>query len=112
MLEREGDTPVPSTDGRIIGIDLGIKDFVITHDGNKTSKFGNPRHLSKHQKNLKLKQQKLARKQKGSSTKNKARKLAAKVYEPISNVRQDFLHKLRIEDLIRCPTEGAVELNR
>ncbi len=58
LLEREGDTPVPSTDGRIIGIDLGIKDFVITHDGNKTSKFDNPRHLSKHQKNLKRQQRK------------------------------------------------------
>ncbi|MGB5631327.1 MAG: RNA-guided endonuclease TnpB family protein, partial [Waterburya sp.] len=93
LLEKEGEIPEFTT-GKIIGIDLGIKDFAITHDGNKTSKYGNPRHLSKHQKNLKRKQQKLARKQLGSNTRNKAKKLAAKVYERISNVRQDFLHKL------------------
>ena len=94
LLEREGDVKGVNTDGKIIGIDLGIKDFAITNDGIKTSFYANPRHLSKHQKNLKRKLQKLARKQKGSNRRNKARLLAAKVYERISNVRQDFLHKL------------------
>ena len=94
LLEIEGDIPTDQAREKIIGIDLGIKDFAITHDGNKTSKYDNPRHLSKHQKNLKRKQQKLARKQLGSNTRNKAKKLVAKVYERISNVRQDFLHKL------------------
>jgi len=94
LLEIEGDIPSSQSRDQIMGIDLGIKDFAITHDGNKTSKYDNPRHLSKHQKNLKRKQQKLARKQQGSNRRNKARKLVAKVYERISNVRQDFLHKL------------------
>lgn len=94
LLEIEGDIPTDRSQEKIIGVDLGIKDFAITHDGNKTSKYDNPRHLSKHQKNLKRKQQKLAKKQLGSNTRNKAKKLAAKVYERISNVRQDFLHKL------------------
>ncbi len=94
LLETDGDIPVVSREGEIIGMDLGIKDFAITHDGKKTSKYSNPQHLSKHQQNLKRKQQKLARKQKGSNRRNKARRLAAKVYERISNVRQDFLHKL------------------
>lgn len=93
LLEREGDAPSFST-GKVIGIDLGILDFAITNDGQKTSKYSNPRHLSKHEKNLKRKQQKLSRKQLGSNRRNKARKLVAKVYERISNVRQDFLHKL------------------
>ena len=92
--QAEGDFPDANSEGKTIGIDLGIKDFAITNDGNKTSKYANPRHLSKYQKNLKRKQQKLARKQKGSNRRNKARKLVAKVYERISNVRQDFLHKL------------------
>ena len=94
LLETDSDIPVVSREGEIIGMDLGIKDFAITHDGKKTSKYSNPQHLSKHQQNLKRKQQKLARKQKGSNRRNKARRLAAKVYERISNVRQDFLHKL------------------
>ena len=92
----ETDTPEPklSSKGKAIGIDLGIKDFAITNDGKKTSKYRNPRHLKKHQKNLKRKQRILARKQKGSKSRNKAQKLVAKVYERVSNVRQDFLHKL------------------
>ncbi|MGL5075799.1 MAG: RNA-guided endonuclease InsQ/TnpB family protein [Waterburya sp.] len=48
---------------KIIGLDLGILDFCIAHDGTKTSKYANPRHFKKHEKNLARKQQKLARKQ-------------------------------------------------
>ena len=79
---------------KIIGLDLGIKDFAIAHDGTKTSKYANPRHFKKHEKNLARKQQKLSRKQKGSKTRQKAKKLVAKVHARISNARQDFLHKL------------------
>ncbi len=79
---------------KIIGLDLGIKDFCIAHDGVKTSKYANPRHFKKHEKNLARKQKKLARKQLGSKRRQKARKLVAKVHARISNSRQDFLHKL------------------
>jgi putative transposase len=79
---------------KIIGLDLGIKDFCIAHDGSKTSKYANPRHLKKHEKNLARKQQKLSRKQKGSKTRQKAKKSVAKVHARISNARQDYLHKL------------------
>jgi putative transposase len=79
---------------KIIGLDLGIKDFCIAHDGTKTSKYANPRHFVKHEKNLARKQQKLARKQKGSKTRQKAKKLVASVHARISNARQDYLHKL------------------
>jgi putative transposase len=79
---------------KIIGLDLGILDFCIAHDGTKTSKYANPRHFKKHEKNLARKQQKLARKLKGSNSRRKAKKLVAKVHARISNARQDFLHKL------------------
>jgi putative transposase len=75
-------------------LDLGIKDFCIAHDGNKTSKYAKGRHFKKHEKNLARKQQKLARKQKGSKTRQKAKNKVAKVHARISNSRQDFLHKL------------------
>ncbi|KAF3890113.1 MULTISPECIES: RNA-guided endonuclease InsQ/TnpB family protein [Nostocales] len=94
LMEYKGENPTPSTDGKVIGIDLGIKDFAITHDGEKTSKYANPKHLAKHEKNLARKQRKLARKQKGSQRRKKALKLVARVYERVSNVRHDFLHKL------------------
>lgn len=79
---------------KIQGIDLGIKEFAIVHDGSKTSKYANPRHIKKHEKNLARKQKKLSRKQLGSKTRQKAKKLVARVHARISNSRQDFLHKL------------------
>ncbi len=94
LMEMEGDSPTPSTDGKVAGIDLGLKDFAIVNDGVKTSKYPNPKHLAKHERNLKRKQQKLARKEKGSNSRNKARILVARVHERVSNVRQDYLHKL------------------
>lgn len=80
--------------GKIYGIDLGLKHFAVVTDGEKVSKYDNPKHIAKHEKNLKRKQQKLARRQKGSNSRNKYRKVVAKVYERVSNSRQDFLHKL------------------
>ena len=77
--------------GKCIGLDVGISEICVTSEG---SKYNNPRWFKKHQKNLKRKQQKLARKQKDSTRRYKARKLAAKVYEKVSNCRLDFLHKL------------------
>jgi len=94
LTEVEGENPIPSTEGKVIGIDLGLKHFAITSDGSKVSKYDNPRHLAKHEKNLKRKQKKLARKQKGSNSRHKYRKVVARVYERVSNSRQDFLHKL------------------
>ena len=94
LTEFQGDKPVVHTDGKVAGIDLGLKDFAIVNDGIKTSKYPNPKHLAKHERNLKRKQQKLARKKKGSKSRDKARKLVARVHERISNVRQDYLHKL------------------
>jgi putative transposase len=70
------------------------KYFAVVTDGEKVSKYDNPKHLAKHEKNLKRKQKKLARKQKGSKSRNRYRKVVAKVYERVSNSRQDFLHKL------------------
>lgn len=93
LTEVEGENPT-ITFGKIYGIDLGLKHFAVVTDGEKVSKYDNPKHLAKHEKNLKRKQKKLARKQKGSSSRNKYRKIVAKVYERISNSRQDFLHKL------------------
>ncbi len=71
-----------------------MKDFAITHNGEKATKYANPKHLYRHQKNLAQKQKKLSRKTKGSKSREKFRKTVAKVHEKITNSRQDFLHKL------------------
>ena len=82
------------SEGKISGIDLGLKHFAVITDGEKVVLYDNPKHLAKHEKNLKRKQKKLARKQKGSKSRNRYRKVVAKVYERVSNSRLDFLHKL------------------
>lgn len=83
--------PELSSDGKAIGIDLGLTDFAITSDG---SKFANPRHLKRQERNLKRKQRKLSRRKKGSNNRSKARIKVAKVHAKIARVREDFHHKL------------------
>lgn len=94
LLEYDDDNPAPSTSGKVVGIDLGIKDFAITNDGEKTSKYANPKHLAKYEKKLAKKQRIAAKKKKGSNKGKKAMRTVGLVYERVSNVRQDFLHKL------------------
>ncbi len=94
LMEYEGDYFASNTDGKVIGIDLGVKDFAITYDGEKTSKYSNPKHLAKYEKKLAKKQRIAARKVKGSSRRRKAMRTVTRVYEQVNNVRQDYLHKL------------------
>ncbi|AFZ53041.1 RNA-guided endonuclease InsQ/TnpB family protein [Cyanobacterium aponinum] len=91
LVDDGKDKPKVSSEGKAIGIDLGLNHFAITSDG---SKFDNPKILKKHEVNLKRKQQQLSRKQKGSNNRNKARLKVAKVHKKITNCREDFLHKL------------------
>ncbi len=91
LVDDGSELPSQSSDGKAIGIDLGLNHFAITSNG---SKYDNPRHLAKHQRNLKRKQQKLSRKKKGSNNRQKARRKVAKVHSKISRCREDFLHKL------------------
>jgi putative transposase len=85
------DLPAPSSEGKAIGIDLGLTDFAITSDG---SKYGNPKHYRKYEVKLAKKQKQLAKKQKGSNNRKRARITVAKVHEKITRSREDFLHKL------------------
>lgn len=82
--------PLPST-GALVGIDLGIKDFAITSDGQKLE---NHKHLAKSEKKLAKLQRQLSRKQKGSKNREKARIKVARLHEHITNQRKDTLHKM------------------
>ena len=91
LTQDDRDMPIISTDGKVLGVDVGLLDLAVTSDG---SKFANPRHLRKAERNLKRKQQSLSRKKKGSSNRFKARRLVARAHERVSNARRDNLHKL------------------
>ena len=72
-----------------VGIDLGIKDFVITSDGEV---FNNC-HFKKSQNNkIKRLQKQLSKKQKGSNNRNKARIRLAKLYKKIRDKKEYYLH--------------------
>lgn len=87
---------LPST-GSVIGIDLGLKDFLITSNGDK---IANPKYLSKSLDKLAKLQRELSRKPSKSNRHEKARIKVARQYEKIANQRQDFLRKLSTQ-LIR-----------
>jgi putative transposase len=79
---------------KVLGIDLGLKDFVITSDNKK---FKNNRYTKKYARELKKAQQHLSRKQKGSNGFEKQKLKVAKIHENISNSRLDALHKVSKE---------------
>ncbi len=76
----------PIISSTAIGIDLGIKNFAITSNGQT---FANPKYLRKSEKKLKYYQSKFSR-YKGKRTKHRA----ATLYEYVANQRKDNLHKV------------------
>lgn len=80
--------------GNSVGLDLGIKEFCITSDGEMIE---NPKYLKKSLAKLVKLQRELSRKPKGSSNRNKARIKIARQHEKIANQRKDFLQKLSTE---------------
>ena len=73
-----------------IGIDLGLKEFCITSDGEMIE---NPRYLQRSENRLRKLQKDLSRCNKGSKNREKCRIKVARQYEKITNQRKDFLHK-------------------
>ena len=88
--------PLPST-GAVVGVDLGIKDLVITSNGEK---FPNHKFTYSSEKKLARLQRQLSRKPKGSKRREKARVKVARLQEHIANQRRDSMHKVTTE-LIR-----------
>lgn len=89
ILTEQQYEPMAKTN-KVVGIDLGLKDFVITSDGEK---YKNNRVLNKYQNKLKTAQKHLSRKQKGSNNFERQRVKVARLYEKISNTRKDYHHK-------------------
>lgn len=83
-----------------IGIDLGLKTFIVSSNGDE---YDNPKFLKKAQSKLKYTQRKFS-KHKGKRTKSKL----AKLHEKVANQRKDFLHKVSTK-LIRENQSIAVE---
>ena len=81
---------VKETDNKI-GIDLGVKDFVIT---TESEVFDNLHFKKSEKQKIKKLQKQLSRKQKGSNNWNKSRIRLAKVYKKINDRKQYYLHSV------------------
>lgn len=75
----------------IIGIDLGIKDFIVTSDGEVFENL----HFNKNKSNkLKRLQKQLSRKENNSNNRNKVRIKLSKIYKRITDKKQYYLHQV------------------
>ena len=72
-----------------VGIDLGVKDFVITSDGEV---FENKHFLKKEEKKMKKLQRQLSKKKVGSNNREKQRVKIAKLFERMTNKKEAYIH--------------------
>ena len=75
--------------GNAVGIDLGVKDFVITSDGEV---FENGHFLKRTERRIKVLQKQLSRKVKGSNNRVKQRIRLARKFEQLTNQREAYIH--------------------
>ena len=80
-----------SKTNKSVGIDLGIKSYIVDSDSNK---INNPKYLSKSLVRLEVEQRKLSHMKKDSKNRDKQRIKVARLHHHIRNQRNDFLHKL------------------
>jgi putative transposase len=91
-----------------IGLDLGLKEFLILSNGEKIE---NPRWFRKSQAKLRKTQKNLSRKMVGSSRYKKTRIKVARVHEKIANQRSYFHHNISLDLIKRFDFIGIESLN-
>ena len=91
-----------------VGIDLGVKDFVITSDGEV---FENKHFFKKEEKQIKKLQRQLSKKVKGSNNREKAQIRIAKLFERITNKKDAYIHYVANELLSYFDTIFMEDLN-
>ncbi|TDD73907.1 transposase [Actinomadura darangshiensis] len=99
-VDTDAPDPLPAT-GHAIGIDLGVKEFAVTSDGDR---IANPRHLERRATNLARHQRRMARKQRGSANCRKAKNKVARTCRKVRNARTDFLHRTSTTLINRADT--------
>ena len=91
LVQVDQEPEVLPDNGRSVGLDIGLKSFVVDTDGNSVE---NPRFAEKAATKVRNNQRRLSRAKKGSNNRRKLRDKLAKANERINNQRNDFLHKL------------------
>lgn len=91
VVAEENDIYTKLTPRKIIGIDLGIKDIIITSDNEK---IGNPRLIEKYEKRIKRCQRELSRRIKRSNNYYKTKRRLAILYQKLKNARKYLIHQI------------------
>lgn len=91
-----------------VGIDLGVKDFVIKSDGEV---FENKHFFKKEEKQIKKLQRQLSKKVKGSNNRKKAQVRIAKLFERITNKKDAYIHYITNKLLAYFDTIFMEDLN-
>jgi putative transposase len=107
FTEEEYVTPIKKS-GKAVGVDMGLKDLLITSDGET---FKNNRYIKRYERKLAKAQLHLSRKKKGSKGFENQRLKVAKLHEKIANSRADYLHKCSISLVRRYDTICIEDLN-
>ena len=107
FTEEEYTTPIEKS-GKPVGVDLGLKDLLITSEGET---FKNNRYTKKYECRLAKAQRHLSRKVKGSRGFESQKLKVSRLHEKISNSRADYLHKCSIYLVHRYDTICIEDLN-
>lgn len=91
VIVEENDIYTKLMPRKIIGIDLGIKDIIITSDNEK---IGNPRLIEKYEKRIKRCQRELSRRIKRSNNYYKTKRRLAILYQKLKNARKYLIHQI------------------
>jgi len=94
-IQCEVEIPDIAPYGPVVGIDLGLVDFVTFSDSDEPPVL-TPKYLRQSEARLRKLQKKLARQQKGSASWQRTKTRVAALHEHIANQRRDFQHKLSI----------------
>ncbi|HUS02952.1 MAG TPA: transposase [Chitinophagaceae bacterium] len=89
-IQCENVPPKFVSENQAIGLDMGLSHFCIDSSGNF---IANPKHFKKYERQLRIENRALSRKEKGSNSWRKQCKKIALLHHKIGNVRKDFLHK-------------------
>lgn len=94
--------------GSSVGIDVGLKSFITTSDGEQ---LGDSRHLERALPDLRRRQRALSRCKRGSISRQRAKQRVVALHAKVRNSRRDLHHKVAKSLVDRYGTIAAESLN-
>ena len=104
----EGQVPVEVRSGEIVGLDFGLKTFLITSKGERLE---SPLFFKRNMELLKSLSRNLSRKKPGSNQSRKARLALARAYRRTANQRRDFHFKTALALAMEYAVVAVEDLN-